>query len=733
MALRTTYANLADGLQPFSIWDQSLADMGNLGTIPCTAVGTNTIVLTPVAAAFSPSPTYGASNQFSFVAAGTSTNSVTVNVGGLGAKNLYKSDGVTQVGASSLISGYFYEIAYGATLNSGSGGFYLLPSAANSLHLVIYTVAPAGSSASDKAGADFVGNGTSDQVAINAAIAAAGVSNAKVIMLPGAYTLTASVTITNANNFVLDCDGTNITGPGGASDAVVISGAQNGSVFRFGRISNGGTGAAIRVTGTNNTYISYRELIGTGAHTGRGLFVDASSAGSTVNFVYGGWTHGFDKGVAFESSGTNFIDTWNSTINFIFDNNTDIYGRSGSGTKNNANTWTVNVDAYINNATAIDIDHLFDVFNVTWGAQAPIPSTTKLLWLRAGAIRNVFYGTPNLYETFGASYIQDDSGNTSNVLNGATVALGTAAKSHIAKWNANYSGILDDGGIVVSGSRYGFGDTNPQYTVTINNNTTQGIAVPSWAVFSTPLGLVAADGTNTAFTMDVYQGGGSFQGFVIFRSAGGTAASKSALLSSSSIGQLAWTGWDGSAYTAQTAAIVGGPSENWSSSAHGTYLDFYTTPSATTALARAMRLQPSGGISVGTASDPGINSLGASGSIKSSGATAGIGYATGAGGTVTQATSKSTGVTLNTTCGAITMNAANLAASTVVSFVLTNSAIGATDVLILNMSGGTVPAGYLLNARCAAGSATIDVRNITAGGIAEAIVIQFAVVKAVNA
>lgn len=111
----------------------------------------------------------------------------------------------------------------------------------------------------------------------------------------------------------------------------------------------------------------------------------------------------------------------------------------------------------------------------------------------------------------------------------------------------------------------------------------------------------------------------------------------------------------------------------------------------------------------------------------------GIGYATGAGGTVTQATSKSTGVTLSKASGAITMDAANLAADTTVSFVLTNTSIAATDVLILNhISGGTV-GSYLLNAQCAAGSATINVRNITTGALAEAIVIKFVLIKAVNA
>lgn len=121
------------------------------------------------------------------------------------------------------------------------------------------------------------------------------------------------------------------------------------------------------------------------------------------------------------------------------------------------------------------------------------------------------------------------------------------------------------------------------------------------------------------------------------------------------------------------------------------------------------------------------------GSLVSSSATAGVGYAAGAGGTVTQATSKSTGVTLSKVSGAITMNAAALAAATIVSFVLTNTAIAATDVLVLNHISGGTPGSYTLNARAAAGSATIDVRNNTAGSLSEAIVIQFTVMKGVNA
>ena len=109
------------------------------------------------------------------------------------------------------------------------------------------------------------------------------------------------------------------------------------------------------------------------------------------------------------------------------------------------------------------------------------------------------------------------------------------------------------------------------------------------------------------------------------------------------------------------------------------------------------------------------------------------GYITGEGGTVTQATSKATAVTLNKKCGQITMNAAALAAATTVTFVLTNSTIAATDLLVLNHVSGGTAGSYLLNAQAAAGSASINVRNVTAASLSEAIVIGFAVIKAVIA
>jgi len=110
-------------------------------------------------------------------------------------------------------------------------------------------------------------------------------------------------------------------------------------------------------------------------------------------------------------------------------------------------------------------------------------------------------------------------------------------------------------------------------------------------------------------------------------------------------------------------------------------------------------------------------------------ATEEIGYAAAAQGTVTQATDKSTGVTLNKSAGRITMNAASLAANTAVSFTLTNSGISSNDAIIVNVSGGGTAAAYTTYiSSMTAGSAVVTLRNLTGGALAEAVVLNFAII-----
>jgi hypothetical protein len=111
-----------------------------------------------------------------------------------------------------------------------------------------------------------------------------------------------------------------------------------------------------------------------------------------------------------------------------------------------------------------------------------------------------------------------------------------------------------------------------------------------------------------------------------------------------------------------------------------------------------------------------------------------IGYSTGTGGTVTQATNKATGVTLSKRCGQITMNNASLGAAAEVSFTLTNSTIAATDVVYTCIASGATAGAYNTQVDAVAnGSCRISVGNKSSGSLSEAIVLNFVVIKSVAA
>jgi hypothetical protein len=106
-----------------------------------------------------------------------------------------------------------------------------------------------------------------------------------------------------------------------------------------------------------------------------------------------------------------------------------------------------------------------------------------------------------------------------------------------------------------------------------------------------------------------------------------------------------------------------------------------------------------------------------------------IGFGPAGYGTVTQGTSKSTTVVVNAKAGVVTMHNASLASGTSVNFTMTNSAVGATDVVFANCGVGGTAGAYQLNVLSAGvGTAIFRVSNITGGALAEALTINFAVI-----
>lgn len=136
-----------------------------------------------------------------------------------------------------------------------------------------------------------------------------------------------------------------------------------------------------------------------------------------------------------------------------------------------------------------------------------------------------------------------------------------------------------------------------------------------------------------------------------------------------------------------------------------------------------------GGIGLYTAS-PEVLRLLANGAAAFTGAVtttgSGLGYATGAGGAVTQATSRTTGVTLNKATGAITLVSA-AGSTSWQSFTVTNSTVAATDTVRICQKSGTDL--YMIHVTAvAAGSFRVTFAT-TGGTTTEQPVFNFTVIK----
>ena len=100
------------------------------------------------------------------------------------------------------------------------------------------------------------------------------------------------------------------------------------------------------------------------------------------------------------------------------------------------------------------------------------------------------------------------------------------------------------------------------------------------------------------------------------------------------------------------------------------------------------------------------------------------------GGSVTQATNKTTGVTLNSESGVITMNNAALGAAAEATFEVTNDKVAAADIPFLAIASGGTAGSYLLGVSAvAAGSFKITITNVSGGSLSEAVVINFGLFK----
>lgn len=204
------------------------------------------------------------------------------------------------------------------------------------------------------------------------------------------------------------------------------------------------------------------------------------------------------------------------------------------------------------------------------------------------------------------------------------------------------------------------------------------------------------------YTADTF--GANIRGY---KSRGASVGTNTVIVSGDDLLQITGLGYDGSAYS-QAAQIILSTEGTISSGVIPGVINFKTADAAG-AMTSRLRIDSGGN----------VLSIGAGG----------LGYGPGAGGAVTQITSRATGVTLNKASGDITLFTA-AGSTTATTFTVTNSLVAATDTIVAVQKSGTNLYNIIVTA---VGAGSFNVTFYTTGGTAsDTPVFHFNVMKGSN-
>jgi hypothetical protein len=332
-------------------------------------------------------------------------------------------------------------------------------------------------------------------------------------------------------------------------------------------------------------------------------------------------------------------------------------------------------------------------------------------------------------------YTKDSGGNVVNVGVGAdaTATLTNKTLTTPVLANPSYSGTTANGGTVTTIDINGgtidataIGSTTPAAgaftTLSVSGNTTLGDAITDTVTIP---GSVTVSGVIYGSSYGVRLPTAS----PVYFNAGLTSYIQEV---SAGVINVVVTPTEVARFSSSGLAVAGSLSVTKSGAGYQPDMLSFATPTDTSAVYR-IGMATGGSLIIGRTDTSTTNvTLDSSGNLTLSAGT--LGYGTGAGGTVTQATSKSTAVTLNKPSGQITMNNAALAASTSVSFTLNNSLIAITDTVVVSINNNASFGNYLLQAEQArAGTVQMMLRNLTGGSLSDAVIFSFAIIKGVSA
>lgn len=218
------------------------------------------------------------------------------------------------------------------------------------------------------------------------------------------------------------------------------------------------------------------------------------------------------------------------------------------------------------------------------------PSSTSLATLNGYGFTDALKSTPS-----GTVAVVTDSlwtaSNAATHISFSTTPTGSLTLTEAVR-------VQPSGGLAV-GNVYDSGSVG---RLTAISNTAASFTIPAGTRFYG----AAVDGTNTIAMLESF---GSTGNVIVGRASGGTGTTPTATTAGTSLLSFNGEGYTTSLLSAPNAAIAMVADSLWSVSNSATRIVFLTTPTGTGSPVEAVRIQPSGGLAVGTTSDPGVGAI----------------------------------------------------------------------------------------------------------------------------
>jgi hypothetical protein len=138
---------------------------------------------------------------------------------------------------------------------------------------------------------------------------------------------------------------------------------------------------------------------------------------------------------------------------------------------------------------------------------------------------------------------------------------------------------------------------------------------PTSSIDVSASGNVGFGTASPEFNLDARSNAAAFLGLTTFADAGdpqyvlrkarGTSAAPTAVQAGNNLGSFSFRGYTGADFTGSRVQIIGTATENWSTTANGTRLTFWTTPNTTTGIQQRLIIDQNGNVGIGTATPGG--------------------------------------------------------------------------------------------------------------------------------